>query len=107
MGLFASALQLSTICTVQTDLTGIAHWLKALPPLSILKTLIFVQTKNTACYLYGWLLQNSAMKGVVSMYDANVTGTTKRCMFQKASNLRCVVAMAAFGMVLKTVSCVL
>ena len=94
-----------TVCTVWTDLTGIAHWLETLPPLSISKTIIFCADQNIACKLYGWLLQNTAMKGVGSMYQANLTGTTKReiqCMFQKASNLRCLVATVAFGMVLKT-----
>lgn len=86
----------------QVDLAGIACWLSALPSESIPKTLIFVRTKNDGCKLYGWLAECASHKRLVGLYHASLTQATKYYLqsnFKKQSDLRCLVATVAFGMV--------
>lgn len=89
-------------CGIQIDLAGVASMLKTQPASLIPKTLIFTRTKNVACKLYKWLSQSAAEKQYVSMYHASLTTTTKTYLqekFRKQSNLRCLIATIAFGMV--------
>ena len=90
------------VLLVQADLAGIAHWLKTFPSKSVPKTLVFVQTINTGCKLYSWLSQCASSRGLVGFYHASLTQATKahfHDMFKKQSDLRCLVATVAFGMV--------
>ena len=93
----------SLFYVLQTDLAGIARWLTSLLPSSVPKTLIFTQTKNIACKMYGWLSQCAATKTCVNMYHASLTHTTKTLIQEEFSSpqadLRCLVSTVAFGMV--------
>ena len=88
---------------LQTDVAGIASWLKSPLPSSVPKTLIFTQTKNIACKIYAWLSQCAGTKTYVNMYHASLTHTTKAHIQEEFSSpntrLRCLVSTVAFGMV--------
>lgn len=71
-------------------------------PSDIPKILLFVQTKNIACKVYGFLISTAFSSSYVGMYHASLTHFTKeriRADFQGNTNLRCLVATVAFGMV--------
>ena len=77
--------------------------LRSMSPESIPKTLLFAQTKNAACRIYQMLHQAAVKKEYVGMYHADLTKQTKLSMQQAfsgvQSNMRCLVATIAFGMV--------
>ena len=67
------------------------------------KTIVFTQTKDLACKI-GYILQQAASRrSYVDVYHANLTHHTKSSIqdaFCRAgSDLRCLVATVAFGMV--------
>ena len=66
------------------------------------KTLIFTQTKNTACKVFCLLSNSASKKECVGMYHASLTHETKAyCQreFSENGSVRCLVATVAFGMV--------
>ena len=76
--------------------------LRCASPNSIPKILIFVRTKNDACKVYGVLNTAAYCSKYVGMYHASLTSQTKliiRTDFQGNTQLRCLVATVAFGMV--------
>ena len=87
---------------LQRDLSGICQVLKETNASSIPKMLVFVQTKNIACKLYGILSLNASKKTFVGMYHASLTSSTRervRTDFLGCTDLCCLVATVAFGMV--------
>ena len=86
----------------QTELTGISHWLRTLATASVPMTVIFVRAKNVGYKLFSLLTDHALAKSAVGFYHASLTQTTKShlvSMFQKQSDLRCLIATVAFGMV--------
>ena len=87
--------------TIQKDLAGLTSLLSSTTS-EIPKTLIFTQTKKSACKLFCLLTNSSSKRGAVGMYHASLTSETKLyCQrdFAKDGSIRCLVATVAFGMV--------
>ena len=88
---------------IQKDMAGVAKMLQRTSPSDIPKILLlFVQTKNMACKVYGCLISAAFSNSYVGMYHASLTHFTKeriRADFQGNTKLRCLVATVAFGMV--------
>ena len=65
--------------------------------------IVFTQTKNAAVKVYDMLSKASNKRHYVGMYHASLTPQTKSFAQQQfqtnESELRCLVAMVAFGMV--------
>lgn len=76
-------------------------------PEDIPKTLIFTQTKNDACRVYGTLLKHTTDRKYLSMFHASLTQSTKSiCASEfRSGSLRCLVSTVAFGMVMMSVGC--
>ena len=72
-------------------------------PCSIPKTLIFCCRKETAANIYRFLSYSAASREHVTMYHASLTERSKREIYirfsSRSSQLRCLVATIAFGMV--------
>ena len=85
------------------DLASLASVLsKARRPAEVPKTIIFCQTKNDAAKVYALLLKSAYSKHSVSMYHSSITqGTRTRVQekFSTGTELRCLTATIAFGMV--------
>lgn len=85
----------------QKDFGGVIDLLK-LPVESIPKILIFAQTKDIAWKIYHTLSATAIDKHYVGFYHASLTNETKQFyqqQYSSPSNLRCLVATVAFGMV--------
>ena len=67
------------------------------------KCIVYTQTKNSACKVYGFLAASAHNRKSVGLYHANITKSNKvmtHSEFSKAdSDLRCLVATVAFGLV--------
>ena len=70
---------------------------------SLLKQLFICNTKHVVVKLYNFQSKAARVQGMVSMYHATLTEETKRFLHQQfflpSSDLRCLVATVAFGMV--------
>ena len=84
-------------------MAGLMAVLSSPTPLQIPKTVVFCQTKDKASRMHELLRSCAYQKSVVSMYHASLTQQTKSFIQQTFlsinSQLRCLVATVAFGMV--------
>ena len=70
--------------------------------MAIPKTIVFIQTKNTVCKIYSFLILSAFKSAYVGLYHASLTEYTKshlRQEFHRQVSLRCLVSTVAFGMV--------
>ena len=84
----------------QRDLAGVAGMLRD-DPEDMPKTIVFCRTKNDCAKVYNFL-SKSARRHAVGMYHANLTQGTKAYVqeqFRCRSQLKCLSATVAFGMV--------
>lgn len=87
---------------LKRDLAGLAEVLckgEEVP-----KTIIFCRTKNDCSKVYFFLRKYAQDKNSVSMYHSSLTQPTKaqvREKFKSGTQLRCLSATVAFGMVIK------
>lgn len=67
------------------------------------KTLIFTKAKDMTCKVYSFLINSVFKKHWIGMYHASLTQVTKSFVQRQFQNdkseLRCLVATIAFGMV--------
>lgn len=88
---------------LKRDLDGLTSVLKkASMPLEVPKTIIFCRTKNDAAKVYALLNKCAHGRHTVDMYHSSIRQETKRrvqCRFKDGSQLRCLSATIAFGMV--------
>lgn len=67
------------------------------------KTIVFCRTKNDSSKVYRFLHKSAHNKHAVSMYHSSLTQATKiqvQDNFKSGSQLRCLSATIAFGMVI-------
>lgn len=94
---------------LQRDLGRLASLLSSEAELlKIPKTIIYCQTKDNACKVFSFLKKASKAKHAVGVYHASLSELHKtfvQTTFQSStSELRCLVATVAFGMVCKNKS---
>lgn len=66
------------------------------------KTVVFCRTKNDCAKVYCFLNKSASTRNVISMYHSSLTQYTKALVqerFKSGSELRCLSATVAFGMV--------
>ena len=71
------------------------------------KTIVFCRTRNDCAKVYSFLCK-SAPRNTVSMYHSSLTQATKRQVqadFKSGTELRCLSATIAFGMVIGIKTC--
>ena len=87
----------------QSDLDGLAKFLRLATDIDIPKTIVYVQSKDVAWKVHHLLQQAALKRCYVGMYRADLTSHTKSVVHQhfrgSSSTLRCLVATVAFGMV--------
>lgn len=87
---------------MKRDLDGLSCALKASTSAEVPKTIVFCRTKNDAAKVYSLLLKSANDKHSIDMYHSSLTQGTKRRVqdrFKSGTQLRCLSATIAFGMV--------
>lgn len=91
---------LDVILFLKRDLAGLSEVLGK-SSMEVPKTIIFCGTKNNCSKVYCHLVK-AANKSAVSMYHSSLTKATKTKIhddFKSGTQLRCLAATIAFGMV--------
>ena len=91
-------------CHLQRDFSGLAQLLKeCCRPSDIPKTIIYCNRKEAAANIYHFLSHSATVREQVNIYHASLTEHSKREIYKQFSSrfsqLRCLVATIAFGMV--------